>query len=390
MGFWDRLFKPKWKKENFQTFQELGTYRSIFSIFDGNIYKNDLVRSCIRPLAEITGKASAKCTNADVQRVLKRPNQFMNESEFLKKCRNLLEIKNTLFVLIQRDDRLKLTGLYPVPYKSFEAVQTATGQIFIKFAFDSLLVNSMVAPLEDLAMIRKDYIFSDIAGEDNAPLVSPLSLITTTNEGVGNAVKATANLRGILKSTRAMLKPEDVKEQKDRFVKDYMSLENEGGIASLDSTQEFIPISMNPTVTSSEQMKEFRENIFRYFGVNDKIIMSDFTETSFEYFYESRIEPFLIALSLELTQKIFTERELGFKNEIIYESNKLQFASFATKLNFVSLVDRGAMTPNEWREIFNLPPIDGGDEPIRRLDTVAINDNNLQKQNEASESSEED
>lgn len=390
MGFWDRLFKPKWKKENFQTFQELGTYRSIFSIFDGNIYKNDLVRSCIRPLAEITGKASAKCTNADVQRVLKRPNQFMNESEFLKKCRNLLEIKNTLFVLIQRDDRLKLTGLYPVPYKSFEAVQTATGQIFIKFAFDSLLVNSMVAPLEDLAMIRKDYIFSDIAGEDNAPLVSPLSLITTTNEGVGNAVKATANLRGILKSTRAMLKPEDVKEQKDRFVKDYMSLENEGGIASLDSTQEFIPISMNPTVTSSEQMKEFRENIFRYFGVNDKIIMSDFTETSFEYFYESRIEPFLIALSLELTQKIFTERELGFKNEIIYESNKLQFASFATKLNFVSLVDRGAMTPNEWREIFNLPPIDGGEEPIRRLDTVAINDNNLQKQNEASESSEED
>lgn len=390
MGFWDRLFKPKWKKENFQTFQELGTYRSVFSIFDGNIYKNDLVRSCIRPLAEITGKASAKCTNADVQRVLKRPNQFMNESEFLKKCRNLLEIKNTLFVLIQRDDRLKLTGLYPVPYKSFEAVQTATGQIFIKFAFDSLLVNSMVAPLEDLAMIRKDYIFSDIAGEDNAPLVSPLSLITTTNEGVGNAVKATANLRGILKSTRAMLKPEDVKEQKDRFVKDYMSLENEGGIASLDSTQEFIPISMNPTVTSSEQMKEFRENIFRYFGVNDKIIMSDFTETSFEYFYESRIEPFLIALSLELTQKIFTNRELGFKNEIIYESNKLQFASFATKLNFVSLVDRGAMTPNEWREIFNLPPIDGGDEPIRRLDTVAINDNNLQKQNEASESSEED
>lgn len=390
MGFWDRLFKPKWKKENFQTFQELGTYRSVFSIFDGNIYKNDLVRSCIRPLAEITSKASAKCTNADVQRVLKRPNQFMNESEFLKKCRNLLEIKNTLFVLIQRDDRLKLTGLYPVPYKSFEAVQTATGQIFIKFAFDSLLVNSMVAPLEDLAMIRKDYIFSDIAGEDNAPLVSPLSLITTTNEGVGNAVKATANLRGILKSTKAMLKPEDVKEQKDRFVKDYMSLENEGGIASLDSTQEFIPISMNPTVTSSEQMKEFRENIFRYFGVNDKIIMSDFTETSFEYFYESRIEPFLIALSLELTQKIFTNRELGFKNEIIYESNKLQFASFATKLNFVSLVDRGAMTPNEWREIFNLPPIDGGDEPIRRLDTVAINDNNLQKQNEASESSEED
>lgn len=33
------------------------------------------------------------------------------------------------------------------------------------------------------------------------------------------------------------------------------------------------------------------------------------------------------------------------------------------------MVDRGALTPNEWRKIFNLAPVEGGDEPIRRLDT---------------------
>lgn len=381
MGFWDRLFKPKWKSEKLQTFKELGTYQSIFSNFGGDIYKSDLVRACIRPLAEITGKASAKCTNADVQRVLKRPNQFMNESDFLKKCRNLLEVKNTLFILIYRDDRLRLTGLYPVPYNSFEALQTSNDKIFIKFAFKNT-ANTMVAPLEDLAILRRDYLFSDISGEDNTAILPALSLINTTNEGVANAVKATANLRGILKSTKAMLRPEDIKEQKDRFVKDYMNLNNEGGIASLDSTQEFTPISMNPTVTSSSQMKEFRENVYRYFGVNDRIIMSDFNEAIFEYFYETRIEPFLIALSLELTQKIFTSRELGFNNEIVYESNKLQFASNTTKLSFVALVDRGAMTPNEWRAIFNLNPIEGGDVPIRRLDTATI-DNDSTNDNKA-------
>lgn len=30
------------------------------------------------------------------------------------------------------------------------------------------------------------------------------------------------------------------------------------------------------------------------------------------------------------------------------------------------------MTPNEWREVLNLTPIEGGDKPIRRLDTATI------------------
>lgn len=37
------------------------------------------------------------------------------------------------------------------------------------------------------------------------------------------------------------------------------------------------------------------------------------------------------------------------------------------------MVDRGAMTPNEWRETMNLAPIEGGDQPIRRLDTQVVN-----------------
>ena len=34
------------------------------------------------------------------------------------------------------------------------------------------------------------------------------------------------------------------------------------------------------------------------------------------------------------------------------------------------MVDRGAMTRNERKKILNLNPIDGGDIPVRRLDTA--------------------
>ena len=39
----------------------------------------------------------------------------------------------------------------------------------------------------------------------------------------------------------------------------------------------------------------------------------------------------------------------------------------------MAMVDRGAMTPNEWRAVVNMAPVQGGDEPIRRLDTQVVN-----------------
>ena len=109
--------------------------------------------------------------------------------------------------------------------------------------------------------------------------------------------------------------------------------------------------------------------MYRYFGVNDSIITSDYTEEQMEAFYESRIEPFLVALGTELTRKIYSEREIALDNGVIYESNRINYASTKTKLAMVALVDRGALTPNEWRMMFNLAPVEGGDTPIRRLDT---------------------
>jgi len=165
-----------------------------------------------------------------------------------------------------------------------------------------------------------------------------------------------------------------VKKQKDAFVRDYLNLENEGGIASLDATQEFTPITMTPTITSWQQQKEFRESVMRYYGISEKIMTSSYNESEMEAFYEGRIEPFLIQLSQELTRKCFTDRERAFGAFVHYESNRLVFASLQTKLGMVSLVDRGMMTPNEFRELFNMAPYPGGDEFIMRLDTAKTGD----------------
>lgn len=355
------------------TWQELGTYKATFSAFGSNIYASDTVRSCIRPLADHTSKANAVCTDKTIEHLLNvNPNMYMNGKAFLSKLRTRYELQNTAFVYIMRDDKGKANGFYPVPYTTFEALEYNNG-LFIQFKFNGY-TEPLTLPWEDLVVLRKDYNKSDIAGDDNQAILGKLELLNTANQGVANAIKATANLRGILKSTKAMLSPEDIKKNKETFVRDYLSLENEGGIASLDATQEFTPITMNPTIASYETSKEFREDIYRYFGVSDAIVTSDYTEEQMEAFYDSKIEPFLVDLSLELTRKVFTAREQGFGNQIVYESNRIQYSSVNTKLAMVQLVDRGLMTPNEYRALFNMSPYEGGDEFILRLDTAKTGD----------------
>lgn len=376
MGIFQNLFKSVKPQPNqvFSEVKELGTYRSHFGSFGNNIYNSDDVRTCIRALSEHTSKANPRCTDKKIERMLQlRPNQFMNGKDFLAKVRNILEVKNTAFVFIDRDNTGKPIAFYPIPFATYEAVEYRD-RLFIKFHFSGDGVRDMIVPWKDLAVLRKDYLYSDFGGESNFPLIGTLETINTMDRGLQNAVKSTANLRGILKSTKGMLSPETLKEQRDVFVQNYMNIDNQGGIASLDGTQDFKEINLKPLTATAEEMDAYRERVYRYFGLSEKLVKSTYSESEYDAFYESRIEPFLVGLSLELTYKIFTEREIAFGAEVWYESNRLQYASAKTKISMVALVDRGLMTPNEYRELFNMAPYEGGDEFVLRLDTSKTGD----------------
>ena len=130
-----------------------------------------------------------------------------------------------------------------------------------------------------------------------------------------------------------------------------MSAENEGGIAGLDNSMDFHEINQKPPGIPITQVSFFRENIYRYYGVNEKILNSSYTETEWNSFYEAVIEPIAIQLSLEFTYKLFTEGERSFGNKVVFTTDRLQYATLQTR-NAVAkdLFDRGIITINEYRE----------------------------------------
>lgn len=370
-----RLIFNKRAVTRVQTVQEFGGYNATFNS-SKYIHANEVVRSCVETLARYTSKANFRVIRKEdesapvLQRMLQyTPNPYMNGQAFLQKIRTILEIDNTVFIAIKRDERGKVVSLYPMPSADIEAIDY-NGRLYIKFKYYNR--KDVVYAWEDLAVIRKHYYKSDIWGDTNASIMTSVDLIDTVNKGLSNAIESTANLRGIIKSTKAMLKPEDIKRTQEEFTKNYLNIQNSAGIVALDSTQEFTPIEMKPLIARANDMKELRENIYRYFGVPEDAILSKLTGDEYSAFYEAQIEPVLLALSLELTNKIFTKREREFDNRIMLEANRLQFMSTRDKLSMIQLVDRGIMTRNEHRQVLNLAPVEGGDVMVIRKEYAEV------------------
>ena len=368
-------------KVNLSRWKEYGGFRAIFSSFGANIYASELVRSCIRTLAEYTSKADIASSSKALEMLLKyTPNVFMNGSEFLYKIRTMYEVENTVFIIIDRDGR-GINSLYPINYSTFETLESDNGLLFIKFN----LANSrdLVVPWDDLIVLRKDYYKSDISGEGNEAILNTLEMSHKADEALKNALQSTANLRGVLKyGLTGGLSSEDLEEKKQKFVESYLSNKDSGGIGVLDKNFEFQSVSLNPLTATWTQMREYRENIYRYFGVNDKVIQSSMNADEAQVFYEAKIEPFLINLTLAMSAKIFTLKQLERGEFVKLQSSAIQFISMTDKLNLKQYIDIGAITVNEWRKMINLAPVPWGDDPIRRLDTETIDKKEVGKSEE--------
>lgn len=362
------------------TYKMLNDFQPSFTAYNGDLYDSDIVRSCVHTIASNAAKLKAKHirtvsgaivpTNSRIEKLLSvRPNRYMNAYDFIYKMASQLYSHNNAFAYIHYE-RGEVEGIYPVSFSTLEMVEYQS-ELYCKFIFGAGF--QMTVPYSDLVHLRRHYNRNDIFGDDaRKPFKPTLDLISTINQGLSNAIKSSARLRGILKTTTTM-RPEDLKTYRDNFVTDYLSISNDGGVGALDAKGEFIASNdkFNPLMADADQMNHVRESAYLHFGVNEKIITATYTEDEWNAFYESVLEPLAIQFSLEFTTKLFTGRELGHGNEIIFEANRLQYASAKTKIELVrQLMPLGLLTQNEGREVFNLAPVEGGERRLVSLNYV--------------------
>ena len=234
--------------------------------------------------------------------------------------------------------------------------------------------NTGVFRYSDIIHLRQDYNDNDICGTSPIPVLTPLmNLIGTMDQGIVNAIRNSNVIRWLI-SFRQSMRDEDIKKYVQNFVDNYLAVESTTfGAAGIDSKADIQRIEPKDYVPNAMQTEKVVDRLYSYWGTNKKIVQSSYTEEEWTAYYEAEIEPVVIQMHQIYTVALFSRKERGFGNRIVFEANNLQCASLTTKLAFQAMVDRGAMTPNEWRETMNLAPIEGGDQPIRRLDTQVVN-----------------
>lgn len=380
------------EKANKEIIKMVNTWGEHYYSWNGKLYDSDIVRACLRPKVKAIGKLVGKHIRetaaglnvnpeANIRFLLSEPNPYMTGQQFQEKVANQLCLNNNAFILIVRDDNDKPMQLYPIPCDLCETVYK-NEELFLKFQYRN--GNIRIFRYTDVIHLRQDYNNNDIFGESPAAaLKGMMEVIGTIDQGIIKAIKNSGIIRWLLTFASSM-REEDINRYVKNFVDNYLSIDSETwGAAGVDAKATVTRVEPKDYVPNAAQTKDTINRIHSFFNTNEAIIQSKWTEDQWNAYYEAEIEPVAIQLGQAYSVKLFTRKERACGNRIVFEASNLQCASLKSKLELLAMVDRGAMTPNEWRATLNMAPIEGGDKPIRRLDTEVVNliENMLGKMN---------
>lgn len=371
------------KMVNDSTLKLLSGYNATYSSVSDEIEENIIAKECIHVIATHCAKMMPKHyqQNGDVKNHIQgainyiisiKPNPFMTTYDFIYKIVSLLLAQNNEYIYIDIDDYGNLRGLYPLN-PLFCTLVESNNEIWLKFQF--LDGNIYYVKYDRVIHLRNFYVKHDFYGETNETLKVALETQTVADDGIKNAIKISASLRGVLKASQAMLKDKDIEKMKDEFVESLLSSTN--GIGGLDARLDFKEINLNPVLLDKEQLSMVNGNIYGYFMISEEIIRSKYTADEWNAFYESVLEPKAIQMGQAFTNAIFSERAIKAGHRIEFSVNRIKYAKTETKINLIKEAGAlGLLTVDEGREILDLPAI-GGEEGNKRLQTLNVINANL-------------
>ena len=391
MGLFTRKKKTQ---EPVTEFKLINSTTTPFIPFGDNITKSDVVKVCIDRIASHCSKLKmtyVKKTEdgkqvekkGDISFVLKhRPNELMTPSQFLYRVVGLLFLNDNVFIYPLYDRATyELKGIYPLKPIVVEPVVDELGSLFLKFYFED--GTNYMLPYENIIHVKRFYSNHEVFGGNNSSgdheaILNTVKMNDALLQGVQRAMFSSFQIKGLLK-INGMLKEADKQKQIDEFNRMLeKAIRNDSAIVPVDGKAEYVPLSSDPKLINTDTLKFTQSKILDYFGVSQEIFSNNYNENQFNAFYESVVEPIAIQLSELFSNGLLTDSQLKSGESIIFFSERLQYASWTTKVGAIEkLMGLGIMSLNESRALLGLEPVEGGDKRLQSLNYVDASKANL-------------
>lgn len=350
--------------ESGQTFKLVSAYSPVFKDWRGQIYESMLVRAAIdarsrhmsKLKVEFLGSAKPDLTN----RLKKRPNPWDTWSQFLYRVNTILDATNNCLLVPIYDDGLNKIGFFPVLTSQVKVLEYK-GELWLKYKYRNNM-RTAACRYRECAVLRKYQFRDDFFGESNGVLDETMDLLSIQKQGIKEAIKTTNSYKFMAQATNFALGKDLESEQTNFSERNFGKEAKEGKVLLFPNTYKDIKqIDIKPFTPDKDQMELIEQNVFDYFGVNREVLQNKAVGDSWTAFYEGAIEPFAIQFSETMTSALYSENEIARGSFVMATANRLQYMSFADKLNFVqTMTDRGYIMIDEGREVFNMPPLPDG------------------------------
>lgn len=376
MGLFEKIFgskQPKVKSREY--FQMLNGYTPVYSNYNGGIYEMMQTKAIINTIATDCGKAIPQLakSNKKIEYMLKhRPNPYMSTSEFIERVVTNYLCDNNSFIIPILDEYDRVIGLFPIQYSTVELLQYG-GDMFLEYSF----LNGKKAVIEysRVGHMRRMQYKDDFWGDSNSAINQTLNIIHAQNQASENILKQNGVVRFMGQLNEQLISSKDFEEERKMFSDLNLSANNNGMMIYDSRYKEIKQIESKAVYLDETQQKLIDDNLKNYFGVNGNVIQHSF-QNDYEWnsYYEGVIEPILIKISEAVTHMIYTESQITAGNYVYMTTNRLQYMSNESKLNFSSqMFDRGVISGNDVCDVWNLAHYDGGDKHYIRKEYADIN-----------------
>jgi hypothetical protein len=361
-GLFEKIF-GRWTepaRSSGKLFRLLSGYQPAFTTWRGSIYESELIRAAIdahaRHAAKLEPVLLGSAQKDLCKRLAKAPSEWQTWPQFLYQTTTLLYVKNTAFIVPVIGRYGETLGITPIAPTAWELIDYQ-GEPWLRFTFaDS---SRKALELRRVGILTRYQSEHELFGENNEALRRVLDLIAIQSQAAQEAAKNSASYR-FYGTAANMIKDEDLHKETERFNRENFQ-NGGGGLLIFPFILKDVKQVQNQSFSVDEaQAKQIRESVFNYFGVNENILQNKAYGDEWNAFYEGAVEWEAVNLSETISRMLFTEREQAFGARIFFASNRMQYMSNSDKLAVAqAMADRGLMTRNEIRAIFNLPPLDG-------------------------------
>ena len=392
MGLLDKLVQPvkalfskpsEQMATGYRTFTE---YSPVFAPWDGNIYGQLLIRAIIERISVACSKlrpefVTPEGSNGSIPRVQRLftswPNDMQTWPDFLRVVSTRLFMDNVAYIVPGYDERDRgIVALYSLK-PNFAEVVEYNGEPWWRFHLPTGDVQAF--PFYDVAILTRFQYRSDIFGSGNEPLDPTLRLMDAQRQAEEIALQTSADIRFIGKLS-GLIHEKDMEKKRKRFSESNLSPLNTSSLMVYDQTWENITQlkTDNHYTVDPEEMERINKALYAYFGINEKILNSEFDEHIWNAFYENVIEPVALMMGERLSMMLLTPTQVRKGNRIMFSSSYLEYASIDSKIKAANLLTTtGTGTRNEVRDILQLPRDENGDVYLVRGEYYVMSKDNV-------------